>query len=124
MTQEDKELLLKDLSARLFYNVIVNEDIQGDFTLVGLTKERALTTCEVEGKFNDFPIELIKPYLFPISSMTKEQKKEQGAHFTCIKYDMSFSICRYMEWCYKNHLDINGLIPKGLAKDATGLNIY
>jgi hypothetical protein len=56
--------------------------------------------------------------------MTEEQKKEQEAHFTCINHDMSFSICRYMEWCYKNHLDVNGLIPKGLAIDATGLNVY
>ena len=53
-----------------------------------------------------------------------KQKKEQEAHFICIKHDMSFSICRYMEWCYKNHFDINGLLPKGLAIDATNKNIY
>ena len=29
-----------------------------------------------------------------------------------------------VNYCYKNHFDINGLIPKGLANDATNLNIY
>ena len=29
-----------------------------------------------------------------------------------------------VEWFYKNHFDINGLIPMGLALDATNLNIY
>ena len=81
MKHEDKDLLLKDLCARLPYGIKVNEDIQGDFTLIGLTKERAFTTCEVEGKFNDFPIELIKPYLFPLSSMTEEQKREYNFWF-------------------------------------------
>ena len=126
MTQEDKELLLKDLCARLPYGVkisipelwtsekkieVLNEIFKGD---------------DGEFRCNDsgMLIKYVKSYLFPLSSMTEEQKKEQEAHFTCIKHDMSFSICRYMEWCYKNHLDINGLLSKGLANDATGLNIY
>ena len=29
-----------------------------------------------------------------------------------------------IDWCNKNHFDYRGLIPKGLAIDATGLNIY
>ena len=33
-------------------------------------------------------------------------------------------VMEYVNWCYENHLDINDLIPKGLALDATGLNIY
>ena len=33
-------------------------------------------------------------------------------------------ILAVLEWFYKNHFDINDLIPKGLAIDATGLNIY
>ena len=126
MKQEDKELLLKDLCARLPYGVkisipelwisekkteVLNEIFKGDDGLYRVND-------------NGMLIEHIKPYLFPLSSMTEEQKKEQEAHFTCIKHDMSFSICRYMEWCYKNHLDINGLLLKGLAIDATGLNIY
>lgn len=123
MKQEDKELLLKDLCARLPYGVKVESIfINPD------TKERKSCGIEV---FDATSILMIrdglgefKPYLFPISSMTEELRREQEAHFTCIKHDMSFSICRYIEWCYKNHLDINGLIPKGLAIDATGKNIY
>ena len=52
-----KELLLKDLCARLPYGVKINESIQGDFTVIGLTTERVFTTCETEGWHNDFPIE-------------------------------------------------------------------
>ena len=122
MTQKEKELLLKDLCARLPYGIKVNNEIQGDFKIYGICENFAFGRNEV--CHIDFNIEKIKPYLFPLSSMTEEQKREREAHFTCMKHDMSFSICRYMEWCYKNHLDINGLIPKGFAIDATGLNIY
>ena len=124
MTQ-DKALLLKDLCARIPYGVKMNhiaDDEHSTKTLIGIAKD--MITLEGLGGYECVDIEDYKPYLFPPSSMTDEQKKEQEAHFTCIKHDMSFSICRYMEWCYKNHLDINGLLSKGLAIDATGLNIY
>ena len=131
MKQEDKELLLKDLCARLPYGVKVaffNEDLTHHSepkTLIGIECINNLNYSRLEDEDgNTTIVEFVKPYLFPLSSMTEEQKKEQEAHFTCIKHDMSFSICRYIEWCYKNHLDINGLIEKGLAIDATGLNIY
>lgn len=136
MRQEDKELLLKDICARLPYGVKVNT-IQGDFTLLGLTNERVFTTCEVEGCHNDFPIECIKPYLFPLSSMTEEQKKyitdrwgindefdfeinpDWGEYFVELG-----DIVDFIDWLNKNHFDYRCLIEKGLAIDATGLNIY
>ena len=124
MTQKDKELLLKDLSARLPYGVKINENIQGDFTVIGLTTERVFTTCETEGCHNDFPIECIKPYLFPLSSMTEEQKKEYQYITERWMYDSSYSISDSTDWLNKNHFDYRGLIEKGLAIDATGLNIY
>ena len=126
MTQEEKDLLLKDLCARLPYGVKVRCDfgLDGEITEISRTKNNLYYCKYLDCKEGYCYIESLKPYLFPLLSMTEEQKKEQEAHFTCIKHDMSFSICRYMEWCYKNHLDINGLIPKGLAIDATGLNIY
>ncbi len=137
MTQ-DKELLLKDLCSRLPYDVKVNEDIQGNFTLIGLTKERAFTTCEVEGCHNDFPIELIKPYLFPLSSMTEEQIlafwkiefKDNGGFENDWDFPLyppkvgNHFIIEALDWLNRNHFDYRGLIPKGLAIDATGLNIY
>ena len=128
MNQEDKELLLKDLCARLPYKVKVNEATQGDFTLIGLTNERVFTTCEIEGCHNDFPIECVKPYLFPLSSMTEEQKEEYCSLQQKVIYNnkglVNSDVMEYVNWCYKNHIDINNLIPMGLAIDATGLNIY
>ena len=144
MTQKDKELLLKDICARLPYGVKINENIQGDFTVIGLTAERVFTTCETEGCHNDFPIECIKPYLFPLSSITKEQKEELNKKFNvqfsgndiysihhhsegCWDDDLELDLqdwLWFINWCYKNHFDIYGLISMGLAIDATGLNIY
>ena len=137
MNQEDKELLLKDLCARLPYKVKVNEATQGDFTLIGLTNERVFTTCEIEGCHNDFPIETIKPYLFPLSSMTEEQKKYITDRWG-INEEFDFEInpdwgeyfvelgdaVDFIDWLNKNHFDYRGLIEKGLAIDATELNIY
>ena len=131
MKTEHKELLLKDLCARLFYGVKVYNDIQGDFTLIGLTKERVFTTCEVEGCHNDFPIELIKPYLFPLSSMTEEQKKELYDKLIELELkSLNDEISRIevvkfeIEYYLKNHLDYKGLILLDLAIDATNKNIY
>ena len=125
MTQDDKELLSKDLCARLPYKVKVNEAIHGDFTLIGLTNERVFTTCEVEGCHNDFPIENIKPYLFPMSSMTEEEQRMLDS--MCNDVEMMSRLTglkmfgKAFDWLDKNGFDYRGLIPKGLAIDATGL---
>ena len=122
MKQEDKELLLKDICARLPYGVKVNT-IQGDFTLLGLTNERVFTTSEVDGCHNDFPIECIKPYLFPLSSMTEEQEKEYN-DLNCYELGCFPHTESALDYLIKNQFDFRCLIPKGLAIDATGLNIY
>ena len=123
MTQEDKELLLKDLCARLPYSVKINENIQGDFTLIGLTTERVFTTCETEGCHNDFPVECVKPYLFPLSSMTEEQEKEYS-NLNCYELGCFPHSEEALDYLTKNHFDYRYLIEKGLALDATGLGIY
>ena len=120
MTQEDKELLLKDLCARLPYKIAI-EDEYGD-TLYLDYKDVHLENYVykiLEGN--------IKPYLFPMSSMTEEQKKELSS-FDPFKTDEvktlgDWAIC-LVEFYNKHHFDYYGLIPKGLANDATGLNIY
>ena len=92
----------------------------------------------------DIPIECIKPYLFPFSSMTEGQKEELNKKFnvrflgntlysihyhsegywgTDLELDLQDWLW-FINWCYKNHFDIYGLIEKGLAIDATGLGIY
>jgi hypothetical protein len=138
ITQKYKDLLLKDLSNRLQYNVKIHEEIQGDFTLIGLVNDRVITNCEVDGCHNNFPIEIIKPYLFPFSSMTEEQRLEieiltNGTigidQYSLWDFTGYSELClsttlELIQWLYENHFDVNGLIHKGLAIDATGLNIY
>ena len=123
MTQEDKELLLKDLCARLPYGVKINENTQGDFTVIGLTMERVFTTCETEGCHNDFPVECVKPYLLPLSSMTEEQEKEYN-NLNCYELGCFPHSEEALDYLTKNHFDYMYLIEKGLALDATGLGIY
>lgn len=124
MTQEDKELLLKDLCARLPYGVVIHFDEKTD-----QDDERLYGMRENGGKLliNDaFYIEEIKPYLFPLSSMTKEQKKEY-AHILVMSSNLACSQLigeTTQDWFNKNHFDYRGLIPMGLAEDATDKNIY
>jgi hypothetical protein len=75
----------------------------------------------------NFSIEDIKPYLFPMSSMTEEQKFEFNTlQVKTLKssYATPMECTVILQWCYKNHIDVCGLIPLGLAEDATGKNIY
>ena len=124
MTQEDKDLLLKDLCGRLPYGVKVNNEIQGKFTVYGICENFIYGRSEV--CHIDFAVEKIKPYLFPMSSMTEEQKKELIELINIGQNDNNEfmrSLCS-IEFYHKNHIDYRGLIKKGLANDATGLNIY
>ena len=124
MTQEDKELLLKDLCARLPYYPRVKVWLKD-----GTTEEGAL---DLEHNYGDVlrdafyynNIVKIKPYLFPFSSMTEEQKKEYQYITERWMYDPAYSISDSTDWLNKNHFDYRDLIKKGLAIDATGLNIY
>ena len=137
MAQEDKDLLLNDLCGRLPYGVKVK---------FGDSKPAPLTVIEHDefgwriGSEDEFGgmitiIDNVKPYLFPLSSMTDEDY----AIYSKIWEDTGKTA--YLEGChhlistikaYKDannyllskHYDINGLIPKELANDATGLNIY
>ena len=127
MTQEDKELLLKDLCARLPYGVIVNvKGFDYDYN-DKLTQIYKGVGCSIQVTTNmPYDIEQVKPYLFPLSSMTKEQKKEY-AHILVMSSNLACSQLigeTTQDWFNKNHFDYRGLIPMGLALDATGLNIY
>ena len=63
-----------------------------------------------------------------MSSMTEEEKEEYCQLQQRIIYNskgvVNEDVTKYINYCYKKHLDINNLIPIGLAIDATGLNIY
>ena len=119
MTQEEKELLLVDLSARFPYNVAIDcrsEDSRFTcYLTTDMLREIQNNTCYWE----------YKPFLFPFSSMTEEQSKIYheliGGMFgtsTLINFEV------LEDFFHKNHLDYKGLIEKGLAINATGLNIY
>ena len=131
MTQEDKDLLLKDLCARLPYGVkiSIDDDIQ---TVIGQILYNNGYVVTDKGCYSLNGV-TIKPYLFPISSMTEKQKEEFNSYFASVPYygdkEHEHVVPYYfvellMEFFHKNHNDNNGLIPMGLAIDATGLNIY
>lgn len=122
MTREDKELLLKDLSARLPYGVkiSVNDKVE---ILQGIDISDNVVSYD---SFLSSDIEEIKPYLFPLSSMTAEQKREY-VHIANKCGDIASSQLTGMtvqDWFDKNHFDYRGLIEKDLAINSTGLNIY
>lgn len=138
MTQKDKDLLLKDLCARLPYGVKVQVYLQSDTYSPIVCKVCSIECAEIGSAFigvetspdtyNEFREFLCKPYLFPLSSMTEEQKEEYAELQQRVIYNgqglVNLDVMKYVDWCYKHHIDIHGLIPMGLAIDATGLNIY
>ena len=126
MTQEDKDLLLKDLCARLPYGVKVQDEL-------GRINKLVIGNADLNRLYhNDFSIyseeKLSLPYLFPLSSMTEEQKDECCSLQQKVIYNnkglVNSDVMEYVNWCYKNHIDINNLILMGLTIDATELNIY
>ena len=140
MTQEQKELLLKDLCARLPYGVKC-KDITIDF--VGTIMDTSMfdNMCRLFDDYGDNYTCFImncRSYLYPLSSMTEEQCEEFGqvsgldTVLDSIKRGRVSLIgditidCLYdaIDWLNKNKFDYRGLIPMGLANDATGLNIY
>lgn len=146
MKQEEKELLLKDLCARLPYGVKCEyyDCCEGDYdegTICGFERQEYI---QIDGVC--IHVEEVKPYLFPLSSMTEEQFKEMqeiigNPNEACISVNTSGlelwlnsvdtdptiwldTVFELQDWLNKNNFDYRGLIPMGLAIDATGLNIY
>ncbi len=126
MTQKDKELLLKDLSARLPYNVIVDYDYNafdvhnGNYVKHG---SKCILNCYLLEVFisprQNEKGEYIKPYLRPMSSMTEEEEIEYDATFATIKladghYDSTMTY-KSFDFLNEHHFDYRGLIEKGLA---------
>ena len=150
MKQDDRRLLIKDIIGRIQYGV--KFDFDG---LIGaaihicccpIYNENGIDDCICEldifggGGDNFIDIEYLKPYLFPLSSMTEEQKREYHQS-TSKDIDMLQDVIleringkdntnkhaiayNGIDWLNTHHFDYRGLIEKGLAIDATGLNIY
>ena len=141
MTREE-ELLFRDLCARLPYgvkveSVFINPDTK-EHKSCGIETFNATDILMIRDGLGEF-----KPYLFPLSSMTEEQYEEwcgleaepldevlarnaNGEKMSTLEHHLLIakSLTDSVNYCYKNHFDIYGLIPMGLAIDATGLNIY
>ena len=127
MTKKEKELLLKDLCARLPYgvkveSVFINPDTK-EHKSCGIEVFDATSLLMIRDGLGEF-----KPYLFPLSSMTDEQKRAynmmsldadwvSNPHYSVPAYNV-------LDWLDENYLDYRDLIGKGLAIDATGLGIY
>ena len=137
MTQEDKELLLKDLCARLPYGVI------------GLIHNANGDDCNISvlgGDIDLFSHQFIniKPYLRPMSSMTEEEFERlkeysglkyeqldlasyQNGTYKCLDFYLSevpsYVVILVFDWLNKNHFDYRGLIERGLAIEAP-INMY
>lgn len=138
MTQIEKDLLLADLCARLPYGVIVNIDRISNVRLDSISWYEEVSVND--GSTNLYYILEVKPYLFPLSSMTKEQLFEvqeilgkneieiKDGFLNIIDSDRNtisyLEILAVLEWFNKNHFDYRGLIEKGLAIDCTNLDIY
>ena len=139
-TQSDKELLLKDISARLPYGVLGQCEIDASYdtefeTIPQTHKFQAVAHGIIEDSLfvspmieNQYELEIIneeiadgvyildfKPYLFPLSSMTKEQKDEYQYITERWMNDPAYSISDSIDWLNKNNFDYRGLIEKELA---------
>jgi len=155
MTQEEKQLLLKDLCARLPYGIMcrIDHDPEGEYD-IGIDDERFIddrivSVChENEQIFvyedEDYPYspEEIRPYLRPMSSMTKDEKREfqnilsNNKHGVWLEnsdvYDEKWEISvdsyypyiplegftNGFDWLNAHHFDYRGLIERGLAMEA------
>ena len=127
MTKEQKDLLMKDLCSRLPYGVKgqYNNTVMS-LHMINPFDNYCPLYCVTESGSKYIGIDEFKPYLLPLSSMTAEQKREY-ARIVVMSGNIATARLAGMtvqDWFSKNHFDYRGLIPMGLANDATGLNIY
>lgn len=131
-------LLIKDLLQRIPYGVKFKHKNDNPSILSEINFEYGIIEDDKHKQYELFDV---KFYLFPLSSMTEEQKIEcfKGTPLEIDKYgdiavkDDIFGNSLYtdleiylevIDWLNKNHFDYRGLINKGLAIDCTNLNIY
>lgn len=138
MKPEDKQLLLKDLCARLPYGVKFTLSSNNIYTINGIDLivtdegvwEYAVTATGIE----PIEIEYIKPYLRPISSMTDEERGEYNSFIFDYEYEDYWIPGIYMDavdvdmmselidWLNARHFDYSNLIERGLAIEVTEQN--
>lgn len=140
MTQEQKDLLLKDICARLPYGVKGLVTFNGNPFMTQIHVEDRTIDGKLYDRFAEFQDSwydnvTIKPYLFPLSSMTDEDYAIYSKIWEDAGKTAYLGGCHHListikaykaanDYLLSKHYDINGLIPMGLAEDATGKNIY
>lgn len=119
MTQEERQLLLKDLCSRLpYYTELYSNVADGNWAI--------LTPVVISNLMNATDELVIKPYLRPMSSMTDEEREEwyrkSNVDYDCeFKPEPTLSLddCHLStDWLNEHHFDYRGLIEKGLALEA------
>ena len=136
MTQEDKILLLRDLCGRLLYGVkayiknwskLDRKYYEGIYTVESI--DPSLNTIVADSERSSVEVIVgdddyeIKPYLRPMSNMTEEEKLMYEGLMIGTDNNIPY-ILDVIDWLNAHHFDYRDLIEKGLAIDATGLNIY
>jgi len=120
MTQEEKDLLLKDLCARLPYKVMAHYkyyDFVGSSERVVKEGDGYVTVINmnmnhpIKINWNHVTVYDCEPYLRPTSSMTEEEKKTYSELFW--NHDPE-----HVDWLNEHMFDYRGLIEKGLALEA------
>ena len=136
MTQEDKEFLIRDLCGRLPYGVkayiknwskLDRKYYEGVYTVESI--DSSLNTIVADSERSSVEVIVgdddyeIKPYLRPMSNMTEEEKLMYEGLMIGTDNNITY-ILDVIDWLNVHHFDYRDLIEKGLAIDATGLNIY
>ena len=133
MTQEEKQLLLQDLSTRLPYGVIcriTNRDsnyklVEIDYTYADSSLSFLSCILPYSGyqtSVVDVELNAVKLYLRPMSSMTEEEEKEylgiDNRSYSCPLDYAHIPASERIDWLNAHHFDYRGLIKKGLAIEA------
>ncbi len=138
MTKEEKQLLLKDLCARLPYGTYAHHKNfpNTKFKVIAVFDDGRIGVTENEIPLTPTSINECKPYLRPMSSMTEEEREELEGIFR--EYDNPCTVDEdgclsfyggndflspedleiYIDFCNQHHFDYRGLIDKGLALEA------
>ncbi len=116
MTQEDKQLLLKDLCSRLPYGVFCSMGLDYPLPLQRLFIDKLdgiLLDFYEDGEDYQVYLSEVKPYLRPMTSMTEEEREEYQN--IIIQHSANLESWHEVDFLNKHHLDYRGLIDKGLA---------